>query len=102
MNEAQSFCLNCGAELHVIRSGKKFCSTKCRQAAFYNRQHGGSSNVDYLQAGESQPNFAELTIIPASYIPPPVYPQIEVVMNNGNRLLFYQTPSAEFVKRIVD
>lgn len=101
MDEVNQYCLTCGTELHIIRSGKKFCSTKCRQIGFYRRQCGSDKIVEKWQAEETQPKFAELTVISANCNAAPLFPQIEVLMNNGNRLMFYQMPSAEFVKHIV-
>jgi hypothetical protein len=57
--------------------------------------------MEEWQPEGSQPKFAELTVISAAHDTAPLFPQIEVLMNNGNRLLFYQIPSAEFVKHIV-
>lgn len=101
IEEVRQYCLNCGAQLYKLRSDKKYCSTRCRQTAYIRRQSGHGETVELWQASESDPKFAELTVIPSAYNSAPLTPQIEVLMNNGNRLLFYQTPSAEFVKHIV-
>lgn len=101
MEEAIKYCLTCGTELHILRSGKKFCSAKCKQIAFYRRHYEGDKNLEEWHSEESQPKFAELTVISTAHDTAPLFPQIEVLMNNGNRLMFYQMPSAEFVKHIV-
>jgi hypothetical protein len=101
MEEVNQYCLHCGDTLHILRLGKKYCSSKCRQTAYHHRQCGRDKNMEEWQSEGSQPKFAELTVISAAHGTPPLFPQIEVLMNNGNRLLFYQIPGAEFVKHIV-
>lgn len=116
MAEANQYCLTCGKQLHSVRCTKKFCSPGCR-ATFHYRNCSkskfsvlnpivDSQEVQLLPAicqgpHVDQPIFAELTIIPDTHKSEPQTPHIEVVMNNGNRVLFYHTPCAEFIKHIV-
>jgi hypothetical protein len=67
MEEVKQCCLNCGGELHIIRAGKKFCSSKCGQTAFNRRQSEGGNIKEWI-GEETQSKFAELTVIPVRYL----------------------------------
>ena len=116
MTGANQYCLACGKLFYSIRNTKKFCSSGCRGNFHYRNSCKDKFSVNnslivqeevqllpaiWQDSHRDQPIFAELTIIPDTYKSQQLTPHIEVVMNNGNRVLFYQTPCAEFIKHIV-